>query len=525
MKSKLLALLFLVMGCVTVWAEDNTTYTYGEFTNQYSFYHRPVTMGPTGVTEVDGEEYVCATRITFNVDKGYLITKIIVDTPDNTGNYTNLRTNVGECIKFGHFENINAESVLVICNPLIRIHAVEVYYKEKTEQFTVTTNVNNSDYGSITGGGTYEKGTQVTLQAKPNSGYHFTKWNDGVTEASRKVTVNCNSTYTASFEAHNFSIQDQQMIISSATCQQKAQYYYKCSACSMYGGSYEYGEKADHKYDTRMLAPSAESNGLYAYLCDYNCGTKCHDKWAIKDYTSGSNLELTGSASPYTTATPIALTDEHQFGTSQVAFSAPRNATYTRQMANEWGTIVVPFAITYDAAGTNHKLYYLSSANTGNLTFREYDHNAVIPAGTPMAVRAIGTKNSSGKYDITLSARSTEVTTTITPTVPVDGLTMKGTYADLSDRTAVYFVANNKFWKADSPITISPFRAWFEGTPSGNNVKEFNIIVDDDQTTAIHDANGTLYMVNGTSAKRLENGRIVIHKNGRKYNVNGQAMK
>ena len=54
--------------------------------------------------------------------------------------------------------------------------------------------------GSVSGGGTYEYGTKPTLTATPASGYKFVKWSDGVTTASRTVTVTGNATYTAEFE-------------------------------------------------------------------------------------------------------------------------------------------------------------------------------------------------------------------------------------------------------------------------------------------------------------------------------------
>lgn len=54
--------------------------------------------------------------------------------------------------------------------------------------------------GAVTGGGVYNHGDTVTLTATALSGYKFVKWNDGVTTASRKVTVTSSSVYTAYFE-------------------------------------------------------------------------------------------------------------------------------------------------------------------------------------------------------------------------------------------------------------------------------------------------------------------------------------
>lgn len=54
--------------------------------------------------------------------------------------------------------------------------------------------------GTVSGGGTYNYGATATLKATPSTGYHFVKWSDGNTNASRTVTVTGNATYTATFE-------------------------------------------------------------------------------------------------------------------------------------------------------------------------------------------------------------------------------------------------------------------------------------------------------------------------------------
>lgn len=54
--------------------------------------------------------------------------------------------------------------------------------------------------GTVSGSGTYNYGATVTLKATPSAGYHFVKWSDGNTNASRTVTVTGNATYTATFE-------------------------------------------------------------------------------------------------------------------------------------------------------------------------------------------------------------------------------------------------------------------------------------------------------------------------------------
>jgi hypothetical protein len=56
------------------------------------------------------------------------------------------------------------------------------------------------DGGSVTGGGTFASGTQVSLTATPNSGYSFSGWSTGSTANPLTVTLNTNTTITANFE-------------------------------------------------------------------------------------------------------------------------------------------------------------------------------------------------------------------------------------------------------------------------------------------------------------------------------------
>jgi hypothetical protein len=66
--------------------------------------------------------------------------------------------------------------------------------------FTVTVNVNNSTYGTASGGGIYNENDVATLTATANSGYYFMKWSDGNIYNPRTITVAEDITLTAIFE-------------------------------------------------------------------------------------------------------------------------------------------------------------------------------------------------------------------------------------------------------------------------------------------------------------------------------------
>lgn len=65
--------------------------------------------------------------------------------------------------------------------------------------YTVTTNVSPSGAGSVSGGGTYDENTSVTLTASPVNGYAFSSWSNGVTSNPYTFTLTSDVTITATF--------------------------------------------------------------------------------------------------------------------------------------------------------------------------------------------------------------------------------------------------------------------------------------------------------------------------------------
>lgn len=67
-----------------------------------------------------------------------------------------------------------------------------------TRQYKLTVTAGTG--GTVSGGGTYNYNASATIKATANSGYHFVKWSDGNTSATRTVTVTKDATYTATFK-------------------------------------------------------------------------------------------------------------------------------------------------------------------------------------------------------------------------------------------------------------------------------------------------------------------------------------
>ncbi len=75
---------------------------------------------------------------------------------------------------------------------------------------TITVNTNNNEAGSVSGGGTYAYGQEITISATANVGYSFVNWTlNGVevsTNADYTFTVTEDATYIANFEVATYTI-------------------------------------------------------------------------------------------------------------------------------------------------------------------------------------------------------------------------------------------------------------------------------------------------------------------------------
>jgi len=70
---------------------------------------------------------------------------------------------------------------------------------EEAPSYTITVLSSDEAYGIVSGGGTYDEGSTVTLTAMPYEGYSFVSWNDGDESSPRTIVVTSDSTFIADF--------------------------------------------------------------------------------------------------------------------------------------------------------------------------------------------------------------------------------------------------------------------------------------------------------------------------------------
>ena len=180
--------------------------------------------------------------------------------------------------------------------------------------------------------------------------------------------------------------------------------------------------------------------------------------------------------------------------------------SYTRQMSNDWGTLVLPYSLTLTGSEP-YRLYAISTVSEDELVLKQLEGE--VAAGTPCVVKRKGSE-----AELTFSANNAELNMAINDQ-PMDGMKFSGTYWT-KDVDNGYIIAKDCFWNVEklkgvdsvTAVKVGPFRAWLDGT-SPNGASQLSICVSDTATGI--GAAGTIDVLNDTateyydlSGKRLD---------------------
>ena len=180
--------------------------------------------------------------------------------------------------------------------------------------------------------------------------------------------------------------------------------------------------------------------------------------------------------------------------------------SYTRQMSNNWGTLVLPYPLKLTGSEP-YRLYNIETVSDDELVLKQLDGE--VASGTPCVVKRKGSE-----AELTFSANNAELNMAINDQ-PMDGMNFSGTYWT-KDVNNGYIIAKDCFWnvaelnKSDlvKGVKVKPFRAWLDGT-SPNGASQLSICVSDTATGI--GAAGTIDALNDTateyydlSGKRLD---------------------
>lgn len=143
----------------------------------------------TTTASVTGNYYVVLTVVDDNTNL-LITTNRTATTSTGYVNYSNTWFPVSSVF--------SSTSGALYCSFFLGAHACTA---DLSGSYTITANANNSAWGTVSGGGTYNAGSTCTLTATPAEGYRFLYWQDSLTTNPRSFAVLADAVYTAIFAA------------------------------------------------------------------------------------------------------------------------------------------------------------------------------------------------------------------------------------------------------------------------------------------------------------------------------------
>ena len=218
--------------------------------------------------------------------------------------------------------------------------------------------------------------------------------------------------------------------------------------------------------------------------------------------------------------TKLVLYDGYDFTNSGDNYGLDYGATLYRNIpADTWCTLMVPFYPT----NLDAKMVPSSIDGEGVLTF--VDAPSKDMNDSPMLV-----KSTEGVTSITGSRNSTygvnKGSGTYGSGVPMTGVYTAGN-VPASDSDNIYYALgtdNNLHKVTGSAVTIAPFRAYFTLNTSGGSEARSALRMNFGDVTGVANVE-TASETQVKDGKYVEAGKIVIYKNGKKFNTAGAQMK
>ena len=200
--------------------------------------------------------------------------------------------------------------------------------------------------------------------------------------------------------------------------------------------------------------------------------------------------------------------------------------SYTRQISNDWGTLVLPYSLTLTGSEP-YRLYAISAVSENELVLKQLDGE--VAAGTPCVVKRNGSES-----ELTFGNDDAELNMTIDGKT-VGDMTFNGTYKT-KEVTNGYVIAKDCFWnvaelmknkpEAVKGAKVGPFRAWLDGNAAGPARLAMRIdgsttgINTPDALDALNDAEAEYYDLSGKRLDEPQKGvNIVRMKSGKTKKV------
>ena len=215
----------------------------------------------------------------------------------------------------------------------------------------------------------------------------------------------------------------------------------------------------------------------------------------------------------------VSLSDDSYI--SDQASGTVNEISYTRQMSNNWGTLVLPYSLELTGE-ESYRLYTIDKIDGNELVLSRLE--GTVAAGTPCVVKRNGSE-----AELTFGANDAELKMAIDGKT-VGDMTFRGTYTT-EEVSSGYVISKDCFWNvADlnsstvvKGVKVNPFRAWLEGNAASGPARLAMRI--DGSTTGINtpdaldvlnDAEAEYYDLSGKRLDEPQKGvNIVRMKSGK----------
>ena len=212
----------------------------------------------------------------------------------------------------------------------------------------------------------------------------------------------------------------------------------------------------------------------------------------------------------------VSLSDESYI--SDKASGTVNEISYTRQMSNNWGTLVLPYSLTLTGE-ESYRLYAIDKIDGNELVLSRIE--GTVAAGTPCVVKRNGSET-----DLTFDANDAELNMAISDQ-NVGGMTFRGTYTT-EEVNSGYVISKNSFWNVEelknstsvNGVKVRPFRTWLDGTsakaPARLSMRIDGSTTGIDAIDALNDAEAEYYDLSGKRLDEPQRGvNIVRMKSGK----------
>ena len=221
----------------------------------------------------------------------------------------------------------------------------------------------------------------------------------------------------------------------------------------------------------------------------------------------------------------VSLSDDSYF--TYTATGTVDAISYTRQMSNDWGTLVLPYPLTL-TGDEPYRLYAISTVSEDELVLKQLE--GVVDAGTPCVVH-----RNNKEAELSFEANNADIKKVMYVLSVGDNMTFNGTYW-AKEVTDGYVIAKDCFWnvadlmknkpEAVKGAKVGPFRAWLDGNAAGPARLAMRIdgsttgINAPDALDALNDAEAEYYDLSGKRLDEPQKGvNIVRMKSGKTKKV------